>query len=156
MDVRVEVLEYGGDPEMEYPEHWNSFKIMTVWSEPEMESVGHIPHTAVVYESPERSPLESRRLAVAVEFSMDEGGYLFVESPGPDPGWLNRVFDALREEGWQGFNFRQLRIDCRGDIEVLEEEEFTAVIDTREGRVFHNRGVQRGSGVVEDLSEWTG
>ena len=32
--MRVETLEYGDNPKSEYPEDWNSFKVLTVWSQP--------------------------------------------------------------------------------------------------------------------------
>lgn len=148
------MLEYGDDPEFKYREDFNSFKIMTVWSQPEVKSVDELPADLEIHESPEESPLEPKRLVTAIEFSITKGGYLFIETPGPHPDWINRVFSLLREEGWQGHSFNEIRVDCRGDIEIEKAEDYTAVIDRQEGKVFHNRGVRKGSGKMESLEEW--
>jgi len=82
------------------------------------------------------------------------GGYFFVERPEPTPRWLNKVFDLLYDEGWQGHFFNEIRVDCRGEIKVVRREDFTAVIDERKGKVFHNSGMRKGSGKIEDLEEF--
>lgn len=153
--MEVKVLEYGDDPKSEYPEDFNSFKVMTVWSEPETESVDEIPSDKEIYESSKESPIEPKRLVTAVEFHIGEGGYFFIEKPQPNPTWLNKVFDLLMEEGWQGHSFKEIRSNCRGNIEVQDAEDYTAVIDHDRELVFHNRDVPKGSGRKTDLADWT-
>lgn len=152
--MRVEVLEYGDNPESEYPEDFNSFKVMTIWSEPETEAISEIPSETEVYESPEESPIEPKRLVTAVEFHMGEGGFFFIERPMPDPNWLNKVFDLLREKGWEGYSFQEIRGNCRGDIEIINKDDYTAVIDRKKNMVLHDRDLPKGSGRKEDLEEW--
>lgn len=153
--MRVEVLEYGESEEFEHPEHWNSFKIMTVWSEPDIKVTNdEIPMEYEDLEEKDSSEYE-KRLVTAVEFSIQNGGYLFIERPDPTPGWMNRVFELLREEGWQGHAFNEIRVGCRGDIEIEEGEDWTAVIDHRNGVVFHNKELTKGGGEKTGIEDWT-
>lgn len=152
--MRVEVLEYGDNPEDEYPEDFNSFKIMTVWSEPDIKVEGEgVPIEYEDLEEKDGSKAE-KRLVTAVEFHIHEGGYLFIERPEPTPGWMNKVFELLREEDWQGHAFKEIRVGCRRDIEIEKGENYTAVIDHKNETVYHNRGVPQGSGKKVDLEEW--
>lgn len=152
--MRVEVLEYGDDPERGFQEDAESFKVMTVWSEPVTESVDQIPATAEIHESPEKSTVEPKRLVTAVEFGIHKGGFFFIETPNLNPEWLNKVFDLLKDEGWMGYGFNEIRGNCRVEIEVLDEEDFTAVIDEKTGKVFHDRGLSKGDGKVESLEKF--
>ncbi|QGA80044.1 hypothetical protein [Candidatus Nanohalobium constans] len=133
--MRVETLEYGDDPSDEYPEDWNSFKIFTVWSEPDSEE-------------------NSKRLATCVEFHITKGGYFFIERPEPGPDWLCKIFEMLKREGWQGHSLHEMRVECRGEIEIEEGDDWTAVIDNKKERAFHNRGKRKGSGKIERLEEF--
>lgn len=152
--MRVEVLEYGDDPERDFQEDSESFKVFTVWSEPVTESVDEIPASAEIHESPEKSTVEPKRLVTAVEFGIHKGGFFFIETPNPNPEWMNKVFNLLEEEGWMGYSFNEIRGSCRGEIEVLGKEEYTAVIDEKGGKVYHNQGKRRGDGEVEDIEEF--
>ncbi len=152
--MRVKILEYGDAPERDFQEDAESFKVMTVWSEPVTESVDQVPAAAEIHESPEKSTVEPKRLVTAVEFGIHKGGYFFIETPNPNPEWLNRVFDLLKDEGWMGYRFNEIRGNCRGEIEVLDKEEFTAVIDEKTGKVLHNGGLSKGDGKIEVLEDF--
>jgi hypothetical protein len=152
--MRVEILEYGDNPERDFQEDAESFKVMTVWSEPVTKSVDQIPATAEIHESPEKSTIDPKRIVTAVEFGISQGGFFFIETPRPNPDWLNKVFGLLKDEGWMGYRFNEIRGGCRGGVEVLDEDEFTAVIDHRNQNVFHNRGQRKGEGEVEDVEDF--
>lgn len=148
--MRVERLEYGDKPG-EYQEDFNSFKVYEVWSEPVVESHDSLPANTTIYESPSESPVEPKRLVVAVEFPMGYGSYFFIETPKPNPDWLNKVFDLLSEYGWQGHAFETIRNQCRREIAVIERKSYTAVIDRKEGKVYHNFNKRKGAGKTDDL-----
>lgn len=152
--MRVERLEYG-DEQGEYREDFNSFKIYEVWSEPVVESHDSLPANTTIYESPSESPVESKRLVVAVEFPMSYGSYFFIETPKPDPEWMNKVFDLLRENGWQGHSFEEVRNQCRGLITVVKRETYTAVIDKEKAKVYHNCGKPKGAGETTRLEAFS-
>jgi hypothetical protein len=152
--MEVKVLEYGDDPERDFQEDAESSKIMTVWSEPVTESVDQIPSSTDIYESAETSTLEPKRLITAVEFGIHKGGFFFIETPKPNPDWLNNVFELLNEEGWIGYGFNEIRGSCRDKIKILDEEDFTAVVDKKKGRVYHNKGMRKGRGKIENIEEF--
>lgn len=152
MDVRT--LEYGDDPEADYPEDFDSFKIFEVWSDPDIKVEDKdIP---IEYEDLEEvdSSKESKRLAIAVEFSMHQGGYFFIETPSPNPDWLNKVWKLLQDNGWQGHSFNEIRSNCREQIKLIRRKSYIAVIDEQSGKAFHNRGKLQGSGTVEDIGDF--
>jgi hypothetical protein len=148
--MRVKRLEYG-DERGEYSEDFNSFKIYEVWSEPVVKSHESLPVNTTIYESPSESPVDEKRLVVAVEFPMSYGSYFFIETPEPNPGWLEKVFDLLKEKGWQGHAFEDIRNQCRGQITVIRREGYTAVIDRKKQKVYHNYEKPKGSGEKTDL-----
>jgi len=148
--MRVQRLEYGDEPG-EYNEDFNSFKVYEVWSEPVVESNDSLPANTTIYESPSESPVEPKRLVVAVEFPITFGSYFFIETPKPNPEWINKVFDLLKEKGWQGHAFEVIRNQCRGQITVIKRKTYTAVIDRKEGKVYHNSDKQKGAGKTEEL-----
>lgn len=152
--MRVEKFEYGGDPEADYPEHWDSFKIYEVWSEPVVEDHEDLPANTTIYESPSESPLDPKRLVVAVEFSLRQGSYFYIETPRPAPEWIKKVFELLREEGWQGHSFECIRNNCRGEIFVINRKTYTAVIDMKEEMALHNYKKSKGGGVTEELESF--
>lgn len=152
--MRVEIHEYGDDPEAEYPEDFNSFKVMSIRSEPDI----RVENDSIPLETEDLeekdSAEHSKRLLTAVEFDSSRGGYIFVEKPVPTPGWLKKAFDLLREEGWQGYGFREFRVGCREDIEIVTTEDFTAVIDREKEKVYHNKDSPIGSGDITSLKDW--
>ncbi|MFB6216688.1 MAG: hypothetical protein ABEJ72_06950, partial [Candidatus Aenigmatarchaeota archaeon] len=91
---------------------------------------------------------------MAVEFSEDRGGYFFIERADPSPEWIKNAWNLLRENGWQGFSFDEIRGNCRGVVKVLEDEDYTAVIDKARKKVFHNRGLPEGVGDIDKLEEF--
>ncbi|MFB6100807.1 MAG: hypothetical protein ABEK16_06070 [Candidatus Nanohalobium sp.] len=104
--MKVETLEYGDDPEKEYREDFNSFKVFTVWSEPDVKITDDsVPVKSEDLEEKDSSR-EAKRLVTAVEFPITVSGYFYVERPNPTPDWLEKIFDLLKEEGWQGHSFR--------------------------------------------------
>ena len=148
--MRVERLEYGDDPKAEYPEDFNSFKVYEIWSEPDVKiKDGDYEDLEEI----DRSK-ESKRLAVAVEFSTQQGGYFFIEKQYPSPKWMNKVWKLLKEENWQGYSFNEIRGGCRRQIKVIKRKNYTAVIDKEKGKVLHNRGKKQGSGTVEKLENF--
>jgi len=149
--MRVEKLVYGDDPEAEYPEDFNSFKVFTVWSEPGIVSE---PDGGPVGTRDEDTESQGKRLATAVEFPMTVGSYFFVERSEPGPEWLCKVFQLLKDEGWQGHSFSEFRVNCRGEIRIEEGENWTAVIDKNKGNVFHNQNKRQGDGDITDLESW--
>lgn len=152
--MKVKIHEYGDDPESDYPEDFNSFKVMTIWSEPDVRvNNDSVPLETEDLEKKDSSE-HSKRLMTAVEFDSARGGYVFVEKPGPTPSWLSKAFDLLQEKGWQGYGFRELRAGCRGDIDIVTTEDFTAVIDREGEKVFHNEDSSTGSGEITRLDEW--
>jgi|GEM_PF-2736191 len=77
---------------------------------------------------------------------------LFVERSPPGMGWLERVFDLIRETESQGIvsgGLHEIRIDCENEIEVQEDE--PVLIDHREDKVYFNDGE---SGDVVSIEEW--
>jgi hypothetical protein len=113
--VKIERLEYGDDPEVEYSEDFDSFKVYEVWSEPDVEFVDG-EGLEVDELGEEEVDEHSKRLAVAVEFSMHQGGYFFIETPNPNTEWLKKVWELLQETGWQGYSFNEIRGNCRGQM----------------------------------------
>ncbi|WEL19173.1 hypothetical protein [Candidatus Nanohalococcus occultus] len=152
--MRVKTHVYGFENEELQTEDFNSFKIYSVWSEPDIR-VENDSIPMEVTDLEEKDDGEgAKRLVTAIEFGHMTGGYFFVERPKPSPSWITKVFGLLREEGWQGHYLNEMRVDCRGDIEIRNTEEYTAVIDRAAERVFHNRGTGDGAGKIENLSEF--
>lgn len=149
--MRVEKLVYGDDPTSEYPEDFNSFKIFTVWSEPDIVSE---PDDGPVETRDQDTESQEKRLVTAVEFPVTVGSYFFVERPEAGPDWLCKAFKLLKDEGWQGHSFKDFRVECRGEIEIEDGESWTAVIDRKTGKVFHNRDKRQGAGEMEELESF--
>lgn len=152
--MKIERLEYGDDPDSDFPEEFDSFKVFTVWSEPDINIVEN--EFPVEYKDFEEldSGKGAKRLAVAVEYSMHQGGYFFIETPNPDTEWLNRVWEHLKELGWQGYSFNDIRSNCRGHIKVIKRKDYSAVIDKKNEKIFHNRAKPKGAGAVDDLDNF--
>ena len=152
--MKIERLEYGDDPDTEYPEDFNSFKVYAVWSDPDIK----IEDSDVPIEYKDLEEVdgnkEAKRLSVAVEFSMNQGGYFFIETPNPTTEWLNKVWELLQEKGWQGYGFNEIRNGCRGCIKVIRRKDYTALIDKEKKKVFHNRDMPRGAGAIDDLEDF--
>lgn len=152
--MKIERLEYGDEPDSEHPEDFDSFKVYAVWSDPDIKiEDSDVP---IDYKDLEEvdSSKKAKRLAVAVEFSMHQGGYFFIEKPNPTTEWLNKVWDLLQELGWQGYSFNEIRSNCRENIKIIRYGDYTAVIDREKGKVFHNRAKPKGAGAIEDLENF--
>lgn len=152
--MKVKRLEYGFEDEELQDENWNSFKVYSIWSQPDIKiTFDGVP---IEYEDLEEkdSSEESKRLAVVVEFDVSKGGYLFIERPDPGPAWIKRIFELLKDEGWQGHSFKEIKTNCRDQIELETNEKWTAVKDTQSGSVYHNRDVSDGSGKIETIDKF--
>ena len=94
------------------------------------------------------------RVAVYVESnSMKEReSRLFIERSPPGIGWLEEVFQLIRETGSRGIftgGLHEVRIDCEDEIEIMEDEH--ALIDHREDKVYFD---DSSAGDIMSLETW--
>ena len=123
----------GTDDPMDYP-HEYPFCLIKIIAEPEDESENRV---ATYVEVKEFNNRESR---------------LFVERSPPGMGWLEKVFDLVRETEVRGIisgGLHEIRIDCGDEIELLEDK--PALIDHCEDEVYFDDG---SAGNTMSLEEW--
>lgn len=89
---------------------------------------------------------EGKRLATYVDYGdlSDREARLFIERSPPGMGWLEKVFELLRETEALPLiagGIKEVKTVEEGEIEIRETDGIVEVVDKSESKVYHNREV---------------